>query len=102
MIPLLLIAVCLVAAGLAACALRLVWQLQNAMNELVDRLGELQIRLAATEDQALRTALSAEVAASVLVGKGVTDEDELEEVRRQFQAQIGSSDYLPERDGERH
>jgi hypothetical protein len=102
MTSLLLLAIGFVAVGFSACALRLVWRLQSVMNELVDRLEELQSRLAATEDQALRSALSAEVAVSVLVGKGVADEDELEEVRRQFQAQSGGADYLPERDGERH
>ncbi len=97
-----LLAACFASTGLAACAIRVAWRLQSEVHVLSGRVEQLSARLDATEHDAARAALASEVAESVLVEKGVADEEELEEARRQFRAQAGGPDYVRERDGELH
>ncbi len=97
-----LIAACFASTGIAACAIRVARRLQGEVNALSERVEELSARLGATENDAARAALSAEVAESVLIEKGVADEEDLEEARRQFRAQGGCPPYVRERDGDLH
>jgi hypothetical protein len=95
-----LLAACFASTGLAACAIRVAWRLQSVVNALSERVDELSARLGAAEYDVARAGLSAEVAESVLVEKGVADEEELEEARRR--TQTGGPEYVRERDGELH
>jgi hypothetical protein len=87
-------------AGLAAVAARRVRDLTDEVRELGDRIGELSARLEATERNALSAVARADVAESVLLDKGVADEDDLEAARARSDAT--DPGYLPDRDGDLH
>ena len=92
----------LAAVATAAVALVAVWRLRREAGLLSERLGEVSARLEAAEQDAARAALGSDVAESVLIDKGLADEEDLEEVRRQFRAQSAVPAYHPDRDGELH
>ncbi len=91
----------LAAAGGAAAAVA--WRAWCALGReraaFAERLGELAARLEAAEQEIARAALGAEVAESVLLEKGVADEDDLELARRQIEISVEPR-YHRERDGD--
>jgi len=97
-----LLAVCLASTLFAAFAIGVVRRLQSEVHGLSQRVEELTARVGAAEHAATSAALRAEVTESVLVGKGVADEEDLEEARSQFRANSTDSPYVRERDGEMH
>lgn len=94
-----LLAVALFAA-LAAVAVRRIRELAGDVEALSERVRELSVRLDATEQDAATALSQADVAESVLLEKGVADEDDLEAAR----ARSGSGEpgYVRGRDGELH
>ncbi len=99
-----LLAVAAVAAAGAAAAIA-AWRACLALGReraaFAERLAELAARLEAAEQEIGRAALGAEVAESVLLEKGVADEDDLELARRQLVFSIEPG-YDRERDGDLH
>lgn len=67
---------------------------------LADQVRELSQRLEAAEQDVARAQTQADVAESLLVEKGIADEEDVAEVRRRF----GDEDaaYLRARDGDLH
>lgn len=65
---------------------------------LTERVNELTVRLEATEHDVARAATQAEIAESVLLEKGVADEDDLEAVRQRFDPV--PPEYVRDRDGD--
>jgi hypothetical protein len=87
----------------AACAgatLRRQRALAADVAALAESLRALAIRLDSAESDVAQTAVSAGVAESVLVEKGIADEEDLEEVRRRFDGEPGAAARA--RDGELH
>jgi uncharacterized membrane protein len=66
--------------------------------ELTERVNELAVRMEATEHDVARAATQAEIAESVLLEKGVADEEDLEAVRQRFDPV--ASEYVRDRDGD--
>lgn len=68
------------------------------------RVDELAARLEADEQDLARAATSADVAETLLVEKGVADEDDVEDARRRFGAGAdgASTDDAHTRDGDLH
>lgn len=97
-----LLAVAAVAAAGAAAAI-VAWRMCLALARdragLAERLAELAARLEAAEREIGRVALGAEVAESLLLDKGLADEDDLELARRQI-AVSAEPGYDRERDGD--
>jgi hypothetical protein len=93
-----LIAIPVVLAVVALRTLRLRNAEATALAEQVRTLGG---RLETVEEDLHRTALRADVAETVLLEKGLADEEDLEEARRYFE-QHSSPRYLRERDGNLH
>jgi uncharacterized membrane-anchored protein YhcB (DUF1043 family) len=89
------------AAAIAAAALRAVQAARRESRALAEQLRELSARLEATEQQVARAALRADVAETVLLDKGVADEEDLEAARRQFEEQAHAC-YDRDRDGNLH
>jgi biopolymer transport protein ExbB/TolQ len=87
-------------AAIAAAALRAVRSARRDTEELSGRVRELSARLESTEQEVARAALQADVAETVLLDKGLADEEDLEAVRRQFEEQSGST--ARDRDGSLH
>jgi hypothetical protein len=88
-------------AFLAAALVRTVRRervLTTEIGALTERMNELAARMEATEHDVARAATQAEIAESVLLEKGVADEDDLEAVRQRFDP--GSSEYVRDRDGD--
>jgi hypothetical protein len=68
---------------------------------LAEQVRTLGGRLEAVEEDLNRTALRADIAETVLLEKGLADEEDLEEARRYFE-QHASPRYVRERDGHLH
>jgi hypothetical protein len=68
------------------------------LDELAERVRQLSTRLDATEQDAANALAQADVAESVLLDKGVADEDDLEAAR----ARSSATDHARPRDGELH
>jgi hypothetical protein len=88
-------------AGLSVAALLLARRVRSLLGEVSDlseRLEALAARVAATEDQVAIAAEQAEVAGTVLLEKGLADEEDLEAARRRPEG--ASPDGI--RDGELH
>ena len=86
---------------LAVVALR-TWRLRSAEAAgLTDQVRALAARLETVEAESARSALRIDVAETVLVEKGVADEEDLEEARRYFEANTAPR-YDRERDGSLH
>jgi methylphosphotriester-DNA--protein-cysteine methyltransferase len=73
-------------------------ELGAEMAVLAERVREVSARLEATEQDVAQAALQAGIAESVLVEKGLADEEDLEAVRRRFDAD-GTPGYVRGRDG---
>lgn len=86
---------------LAAVALRS-WRLRSAESAgLEEQLQDMAARLEAVESEATRSSLRIDVAETVLLEKGVADEEDLEEARRDFEANTAPR-YDRQRDGSLH
>ncbi len=68
---------------------------------LADQVRTLATRVDSLEDEVSRTSVRADVAETVLLEKGVADEEDLEEARHYFE-QHGQPRYVRERDGSLH
>ncbi len=68
---------------------------------LAEEVRGIASRVESVEAEVSRTALRADVAETVLLEKGVADEEDLEEARRYFE-QHAAPRYLRERDGSLH
>jgi hypothetical protein len=75
--------------------------LVGELTALGEQLRELAARLAATEQDVVQAVTQAEVAESVLLEKGVADEEDLEAVRRRYDG-AGPQGYVRDRDGDLH
>lgn len=87
-------------AALAAVAVRRIRELGEDVRELAERVRELSVRLDATEQDAASALAQADVAESVLLDKGVADEDDLEAARARSGG--GEAGYVRGRDGDLH
>ena len=77
-------------------------RLRNAESAaLAEQVRALAGRMEAMEEDVTRTSLRADVAETVLLEKGLADEEDLEEARRYFE-QHAAPRYLRERDGSLH
>ena len=85
--------------ALAAFVIRRVRDLQGEVRALAERVRELSVRLDATEHDAASALAQADVAESVLLEKGVADEDDLEAARARSS---GDNGYVRGRDGDLH
>ncbi len=95
-----LAAVALAAAGAAFAALARDRALAASVDDLRERLRELSARLDAAENDVAQALASADVAESVLLDKGVADEEDLEAARRR--SGEDATGYVRARDGEIH
>ena len=68
---------------------------------MAERLAEVAARLEAAEQEIARAAIRTEVAESVLLEKGLADEDDLDLARRQVEVSFDAG-YQPDRDGDLH
>jgi hypothetical protein len=68
---------------------------------LADQMRGIAARIESVEAEVCRTALRADVAETVLIEKGVADEEDLEETRRYFEQNVPSR-YDRQRDGSLH
>jgi type II secretory pathway component PulJ len=67
---------------------------------LAERIRELQVRVDAAEADVAHAVTRCDIAESLLVEKGVADEEDIEEVRRRFgDADAGAADSSQERNG---
>jgi hypothetical protein len=85
--------------ALAAIVIRRVRDLQAEIRALSERVRELTVRVEATEQDAASALAHADVAESVLLEKGVADEEDLEAARARSGGEAG---YVRGRDGELH
>ena len=86
---------------LAVVALRS-WRLRSAEAAgLAEQVRGMALRIEAVETESSRSALRIDVAETVLLEKGVADEEDLEEARRYFE-QNDAPRYSRERDGSLH
>lgn len=90
-------------SALALLTAALVWlarrerALVAALATVQERLDELTARLDGTDQDVARALTQVEIAESVLVEKGVADEEDLEAMRQRFGPE---RDYVRERDGD--
>jgi outer membrane murein-binding lipoprotein Lpp len=78
---------------------------QGEVNGLAERVRELAARVEATEADVAHAVTQAEITETLLLEKGLADEDDLEAARRRFDGDDpgpSSSRYLPGRDGGLH
>ena len=93
-----------VAAGVARMMLR-EHKLRAELRGMQERMRELAARVEATEADVAHAVTQAEVAESLLVEKGIADEEDVEAARRRFDggdAPATSPRYVPGRDGGLH
>jgi hypothetical protein len=86
---------------LAVVALRAARTRGAEASGLADQLQGIASRVESMEAEVTRTALRADVAETVLLEKGVADEEDLEEARRYFE-QNAQPRYDRQRDGSLH
>ena len=78
------------------------WRLHGVRSAaMAEQLHAVASRLEALESETSRSALRIDVAETVLLEKGVADEEDLEEARRYFE-QNAAPRYDRERDGSLH
>jgi hypothetical protein len=88
-----------VVAALSVLSALLVWRVRGLLAQLAglsERVGELAARLEAAEQDVAGALARTEVAETVLLDKGIADEDDLEAARRRFgeDAADGTTDEL--------
>ncbi len=80
-------------------------RLTGEVGELTERIRELSARVEAAEADVAHAVTQAEIAESLLLEKGIADEDDIEAARRRFDGgdpAASSSRYVPGRDGGLH
>jgi predicted nucleic acid-binding Zn-ribbon protein len=87
-------------SAIAVALLRRTRGLTGEVARLSARLDELAARLESAEQDLAQAATSAEVAESLLVEKGIADEEEVEDARRRFGG--ATADPVRPREGELH
>jgi len=90
-----------VAAILVVVGVRTLRSRTREAQALSDEMRKVASRIDSLEEEVSRTSLRADVAETVLLEKGVADEEDLEEARRYFE-QHGQPRYVRERDGSLH
>lgn len=105
---LLVIALCATVA-LAAAGSTLLFRrerrLTSEVAELTERIRELSARVEAAEADVAHAVTQTEITETLLVEKGIADEEDIEAARRRFDGgdrSASSSRYLPDRDGDLH
>lgn len=96
-----------VAAGIVARMLVREHKLRVELRGVQEQLRELSARLEANEADVAHAATQAEIAESLLLEKGIADEEDIEAARRRFDggdsaAPPAPSRYVPGRDGGLH
>lgn len=97
-------ALAVVAAGVAR-MLHREHKLRAELKGVHERMRELTARMEATEADVAHAVTQAEVAESLLLEKGIADEEDIEAARRRFdggEAPASSPRYVPGRDGGLH
>ena len=92
----------LAAAGFAQ-MLRRERRLNGELVGLSERIRELSARVEAAEADVAHAVTQTEITESLLLDKGIADEEDLEAARRRFdggEPSASSSRYVPERDGD--
>ncbi len=80
-------------------------RLTGEVNELTERIRELSARVEAAEADVAHAVTQAEISESLLLEKGIADEEDIEAARRRFDGgdpAASSSRYVPGRDGDLH
>ncbi|MEI7704438.1 MAG: hypothetical protein WCK73_07545 [Deltaproteobacteria bacterium] len=78
------------------------WRLRNAQDSaLAEQVQGMASRIEVVEAESTRTSVRMDVAETVLLEKGVADEEDLEEARRYFEANTAAR-YDRQRDGSLH
>jgi hypothetical protein len=91
----------LVAAGFAR-MLKREKRLTGELTDLTERMRELSARVEAAEADVAHAVTQTEITESLLLDKGIADEEDLEAARRRFdggEPSSSTSRYVPERDG---
>jgi uncharacterized membrane protein len=80
-------------------------RLQREVKGLAEQIRELSARMEATEADVAHAVTQTEIAETLLLEKGIADEEDIEAARRRFdggEPAPSSSHYLPSRDGDLH
>ncbi len=80
-------------------------RLAGEVSDLTDRIRELSARVEAAEADVAHAVTQAEISESLLLEKGIADEEDIEAARRRFDGgdpSASSSRYVPGRDGGLH
>ncbi len=98
-------AVALAATGLAVRLVRRDRRLRGELSMVHEHMRELAARVEAAEADVAHAVTQAEVSESLLLEKGIADEEDIEAARRRFdggEPSASSSRYVPGRDGGLH
>ncbi len=93
-----------VAAGIAFLVQR-ERRFRAGMRSVEERMRELATRIEAAEADVAHAVTQAEISESLLIDKGIADEEDVEAARRRFdggEPSAASSRYIPGRDGGLH
>jgi hypothetical protein len=75
--------------------------MRSELSVMAERMRELGTRVEAAEADVAHAVTAAEISESLLVEKGIADEEDLEEARRRFNGSDPPAPrYLPDRDGD--
>ena len=80
-------------------------RLTTSVGELEERIRELSARVEAAEADVAHSVTQAEITESLLLDKGIADEEDIEAARQRFdggEPSASSSRYVPGRDGDLH
>lgn len=80
-------------------------RLTGEVGELEERIRELSARVEAAEADVAHAVTQTEITETLLLEKGVADEEDIESARRRFdggEPPASSSRYVPGRDGDLH
>jgi len=80
-------------------------RLAGEVSELTERIRELSARVEAAEADVAHAVTQAEISESLLLEKGIADEEDIEAARRRFDGgdpAASGSRYVPGRDGDLH
>jgi uncharacterized protein (DUF849 family) len=80
-------------------------RLSGEVSELTERIREISARVEAAEADVAHAVTQAEISESLLLEKGIADEEDIEAARRRFDGgdpSASSSRYVPGRDGGLH
>ena len=98
-------AVALASAGFAVRLAQRDRRMRGELSTLHEHMRELAARVEAAEADVAHAVTQAEVSESLLLEKGIADEEDIEAARRRFdggEPSAASSRYVPGRDGDLH